>query len=219
MRDPVYSPEAGRRSGAAEAAEKLRGDRVAVSVEADQRRKRRRDAVPGILVMTFFADPAEICMVKRDVRIIDGRGRQHGRPVMRDVTEPLAAVHTHPAVDRSALGDERGAAAQPRLAGVEPSCPGLTHTRTPGPFFPVRRLSPRRCPGNEKEPGPATNTLMCLSLAPALKALAPTDVDPMFGFTETAEDDQISRRRVRLDLEQLFIAAAGRALEEPVFHC
>lgn len=28
-----------------------------------------------------------------------------------------------------------------------------THTRTPGPFFPVRRLSPRRCPGNEKEPG------------------------------------------------------------------
>ena len=94
-----------------------------------------------------------------------------------------------------------------------------THTRTPGPFFPVRRLSPRRCPGNEKEPGPATNTLMCLSLAPALKALAPTDVDSMFGFAEAAEDDQISRRRVRLDLEQLFIAAAGRALEEPVFHC
>lgn len=60
---------------------------------------------------------------------------------------------------------------------------------------------------------------MCLSLAPALKALAPTDVDPMFGFAETAEDDQISRRRVQLDLEQLFIAAAGRALEEPVFHC
>lgn len=60
---------------------------------------------------------------------------------------------------------------------------------------------------------------MCLSLAPALKALAPTDVDPMFGFTETAEDDQVCRRRVRLDLEQLFIAAAGRALEEPVFHC
>lgn len=94
-----------------------------------------------------------------------------------------------------------------------------THTRTPGPFSPVRRLSPRRCPGNGKEPGPATNTLMCLSLAPALKALAPTDVDPMFGFAETAEDDQVGRRRVRLDLEQLFIAAAGRALEEPVFHC
>lgn len=219
MRDPMYSPDAGRRSGAAEAAEKSRGDRVAVSVEADQRRERRRNAVPGILVVTFFADPAEICMVKRDVRIVDGLGRQHDRPVMRDVAEPLAAVHTHPAVDRAALGDERRTAAQPRLAGVEPPRPGLTHTRTPGPFFPVRRLSPRRCPGNEKEPGPATNTLMCLSLAPALKALAPTDVDPMFGFAETAEDDQISRRRVRLDLEQLFIAATSWALEEPVFHC
>ena len=219
MRDPVYSSEAGRRSGAAEAAEKLRGDRVAISVEADQRRERRRNAVPGILVVTFFADPAEIFMIERDVRIVDGLGRQHDRPMMRDVAEPLAAVHTHPAVDRAALGNERSAAAQPRLAGVEPSRPGLTHTRTPGPFFPVRRLSPRRCPGNEKEPRPATNTLMCLSLAPALKALAPADVDPMFGFTETAEDDQVSRRRIRLDLEQLFIAAAGRALEEPVFHC
>lgn len=95
-----------------------------------------------------------------------------------------------------------------------------THTRTPGPFLPRAPAIASALSGKRKRAGgQATNTLMCLSLAPALKALAPTDVDPMFGFAETAEDDQISRRRVQLDLEQLFIAAAGRALEEPVFHC
>ena len=94
-----------------------------------------------------------------------------------------------------------------------------THTRTPGPFFPVRRLSPRRCPGNEKEPEPATNTIVCLSLAPAREALACADINSQLPFAEAAENGNVYAFCVLVNSVHLFVLTTNRALEEPVFHC
>ena len=152
-------------------------------------------------------------------RLADTAERTHGR------TARVGAVQDGAYLSRSAACTTRDRLRSPCAAAGVCACrtsPRASAHRIPDDCKASAVYSPRAITSvaeQTKEPGPATNTLMCLSLAPALKALAPTDVDPMFGFAETAEDDQISRRRVRLDLEQLFIAAAGRALEEPVFHC
>lgn len=59
-------------------------------------------------------------------------------------------------------------------------------------------------------------THMCMSLAPALKALAVVDVDPNFIFAIPAVNDQPVGFRFWRDLYQPFIAAADRADQESV---
>lgn len=69
--------------------------------------------------------------------------------------------------------------------------------------FPGRHhgLSPPGRPEQTKKPGPAINTHLCLSLAPALKALALRYIDQIFMFTDSAKNDKIRSICVASDLQ------------------
>ena len=163
-----------------------------------------------------------------------GRRQLSGRPVVHPIVRlraqrkqvPVCVGILRKLLDWPDVVDDRGLAPDAVAQRLLAQIPGSAERTSPA-FLPPLALVVEsafawhgmhlRDPGIQK--AGANDHAPCVSLAPALIALALLYIDHMFSLTIPAEDDHALRAGLRRDPHKPPVAAAGRADQPPVSYC